>query len=217
MSAIAGETSRDSHGSQGAVVKVEALDPFTHVASIPEGSDPASIKFEGVKMVKVATESKSTMDAHACEVAAAGDPGGSMYCPYTELQSPVAAYQVTYSYLGQPLPSDEYGNGHFTFSVNLRPDELSADVRTKLSEHNMAKADVAGFFELSTYRDTVQEEVIDEAASTFCSGNYVDGLWAHADSSCKDRVSTKTATVPSSYITVKVDAASPVLSASAAE
>ena len=81
----------------------------------------------------------------------------------------------------------------------------------------MAKADVAGFFDVTSYRDTVQEVVIDEAASTFCSGNYIDGLWTHTDSTCEDRVNTKTITVPSSYITMKVDPAAPVSRASAAE
>jgi len=215
--ATAGETAQKSHGSQSIVVKVEALNPFTHLASIPESSDPSSVRFEGVKMVKVSTESKSTMDAHACEEAARVEPGGSMYCPYTQLQSPAPAYEVTYSYRGQPIPSDEYGSSYFTFSVYFRPDELSPDVWMRLSKHRLAKADAAGFFDVTTYRDIVQEVVIDEAASTFCSGNFVDGLWTHTDSRCADRINTKTITVPSSYITVKVDPVSTVFRASAAE
>jgi hypothetical protein len=217
MSATAGETAQQSHGSQSITVKVEALNPFTHLAYIPAGFDPSSIKFEGVKKVKVATERKSTMDPRACEEAANVEPGGSMYCVHAQLQSPAPAYEVTYSYRGQPLGADEYGNGNFTFSVYLRPDELSSDVWTRLSHHRLAKADAAGFFDLTTYRDAVQEVVIDEAASTFCSGNYVDGLWTHTDSRCADRINTKTITVPSGYITVKVDPALPVLRASAAE
>ena len=191
------------------VVKVEALDPFTHVADIPEGSDLSSIRFEGVKMVKVATESKSTTDLRSCEEAANVDPGGSMDCPHTQLQSPSPAYQVTYSYQGRPMGSDEYGSGYFAFSVYFRPDELSPAVWNELCEHKMAKADAAGFFELTTYRVSVRQVVIDEAASTFCDGDFVDGSWTHTDSKCEDRINSKTITAPSTYITVKVDPAAP--------
>lgn len=215
MAAMAGETTPKSHDAQSVVVKVEALDPFTHVADIPEGSDVSSIRFEAVKLVKVATESKSTTDLSACEEAANIEPGGSMYCPSTQLQSPAPAYEVTYSYLGQPMGSDEYGNGHFTFSVYYRPDELSPTVWKKLSGHAMARADAAGFFELTTYRVPVHEVVIDEAASTFCDGNYVDGLWTHTDSRCEDGVHTKTIAALSSYVTVKIDPAAPALASTA--
>jgi len=210
---MAGEMTK-SHGSEPILVKVEALRPFTHVADIPKGSDIASIRFESVKLVWVATESKSTTDLSACEEASDIEPGGSMYCPSTQLQSPAPAYQVTYSYLGQPMGSDEYGNGHFTFSVYYRPDELSPAAWKKLSGHKMAKADAAGFFELTTSRAPVREVVIDEAASTFCDGNYVDGLWTHTDSKCEDKIHSKTIAALSSYVTVKVD---PAASASTAE
>ena len=91
VAAMAGESKLKSNDSQSIVVKVEALDPFTHLADIPEGFDPSSIKFEGVKAVKVATESKSTTDVRFCEDATNRDSGGSMYCPYTQLQSPSPA------------------------------------------------------------------------------------------------------------------------------
>jgi hypothetical protein len=216
LPAMAGEMTK-SHDSQSVVVTVEALHPFTHVADIPEGSDTSSIRFESVKLVKVATESKSTTDWSACEEAANIEPGGSLYCPYTQLQSPEPAYQVTYSYRGQPMGSDEYGNGYFTFNVYFRPDELSPTAWKKLSEHAMAKADAAGFFELTTYRAPVQEVVIDEAASTFCDGNFVDGLWTHANSQCEDKIHDKTITALSSYVTVKVDPAAPASPAESAE
>jgi hypothetical protein len=217
MSALAGETTPKTHDSQSAVVRVEALHPFTHVADIPEGSDLSSIRFEAVKMVPVATESKSTFDLRACEEAANIEPGGSMFCPSTQLQSPSPAYQVTYSYLGQPMGSDEYGNGHFTFSVYFRPDELTPAAWKQLSAHTMSKADAAGFFELTTYRAPVQEVVIDEAASTFCDGNYIDGLWTHADSKCEDKVANKTIAALSSYVTVKIDPAAPAAGVESAE
>jgi len=217
MAAMAREPKLKSHDAQSIVVRVEALDPFTHLADIPEGFDPSSIKFEGVKAVKVATESKSTMDVRFCEDATSRDSGGSMYCPYAQLQSPSPAYQVTYSYQGRPMGSDEYGSGYFTFSVYFRPDELSPAVWRELTDRSLAKADAAGYFGLTTYRASVRQVVLDEAASTFCSGDFVEGLWAHTDSKCEDNISTKLITVPSSYITVKVDPAAPATLAASAE
>lgn len=193
-------------------VKVQELHPFTHFASIPAGSDLSSVKFESVKMVRVATQSKSVIDERGCEEATQRDPGGSIDCSYTEFQAPSPAYEVTYSYLGQPMAGDEYGTSHFTFSVYLRPDELSPAVQQALSENAMDKAAAARFFELNTSRDSVRQVRIDHSASKFCDGNFVDGSWMHTDSKCDDTISYKTITAPSSYITVKVD---PVSSTSA--
>jgi hypothetical protein len=188
---------------------VRELRPFTHIAEIPAGSDISSIRFEGVKIVKVATESKSVSDERYCEQVEMREPGGSERCPYTERQSFTPAYQVTYSYQGQPLTSDEYGSGYFTFSVYLRPDDLSPAVRQTLAEHKLAKSDTAGFFELRTSTSQSQQVVVDEASSKFCDGNFMDGAWMRSDPKCEDRISTKTVAGSSPYITVKVDPAVP--------
>jgi hypothetical protein len=209
VSAMAGGRTLKSNDSQSVVVNVEALHPYTHVADIPAGSDLSTVRFENVKMVRVATETKSTVDVHACEEAANLEPGSSMYCPYNQFQSPAPAYRVTYSYLGQPIGSDEYGSGYFTFSVYLRADEISPTLWKRMSDRRMAKADVAGFFELTTYRVSAPQVVIDQAASTFCEGNFVDGLWTHSDSRCEDKVNSMTVNAPSSYVTVKVDLSAP--------
>jgi hypothetical protein len=193
-------------------VKVQELHPFTHLASIPAGADPSSFKFESVKLVSVATQSKSVIDERGCDEATQRDPGGSIDCSYTAFQALSPAYEVTYSYLGQTMAADEYGSNHFTFSVYLRPEELSPAVQQALSEHKMGKAAAAGFFELNTSRDSVRQVRIDELASKFCNGNFLDGSWMHTDSKCDDQISYKTITAPSSYITVKVD---PVSSTSA--
>jgi len=206
-SVMAGGLTLKSNNSQSIIVKVEDLHPFTHFANIPDDADLSSIKLAGVKRVKVATQRKSTTDAGYCEDQQFRDPGGSMYCPYTQLESPSAAYQVTYSYRGQPLASDEYGNTYFTFSVYFRPDELSPAVRETLAKHRISKADAAEYFSLSTYRAPVRQVAIDEAASTFCDGNFVDGSWTQTDSKCEDKVTYKTITAPSEYITVRVDPA----------
>jgi hypothetical protein len=194
-----------SNSSKFVTVKVEELHPFTHIAWIPQGADLSSIRFQGVRKVEVATARKSTTDMRYCEDQQFRDPGGSMYCPYTRFESPSAAYQVTYSYRGQPLASDEYGNTYFTFKVYFRPDELSLAVRETLARHAIARSDAAAYFDLTTYAAPVRQVVIDEAASTFCDGTLADGTWVHTDPRCEDKVHYTTITAPSTYVTVKVD------------
>jgi hypothetical protein len=187
---------------------VEATNPFTHVANIPAGADLPSIRFQGVKKVRVATRRQVTTDVSYCGGQQFRDPGGSMYCPSTQLLSPKDAYQVTYSYDGPALASDEYGNTHSAFTVYFRPDELSSDVRRALEQHTISKADEAAYFDLSSYRAGVRQVAIDDAASTFCAGTYMDGNWVHTDTNCHDQVDYKTVETPSEYITVKVNPAS---------
>ncbi|MCU1258886.1 MAG: hypothetical protein JWO80_1771 [Bryobacterales bacterium] len=177
--------------SKSATVKVEELDPYTHFADIPDGADLSSIKFRGVRKIKIATQMKSTGDVHYCKDQRFRDPGGSMYCPYTQLESPSAAYQVTYSYEGQPMASDEYGNTHFTFSVYFRPDELSPAVLDKLAKHAMTKADEADYFDVTSYRASARRI---EART-------------HTDSKCEESIRYTTIAAQSGYITVKVDPA----------
>src|ERR1700722_11011746 len=100
MSMLAGGITQQSGDSTSTMVKVENLDPYTHLANIPADSDLSSIRFQGVKKVKVATERKSITDVRDCADQQFRDPGGSMYCPYTQDQSPATAYRVTYSYRG---------------------------------------------------------------------------------------------------------------------
>ena len=93
----------------GVETKIKDLHPFTHLASIPASSDPAKIKFEKVKATRVFTKEKIVVDPGYCKDLPFRDPGGSMFCPYTEDASPAPAYEVMYSFKGQPLASDEYG------------------------------------------------------------------------------------------------------------
>jgi hypothetical protein len=204
-----------SNDSRSTHTTVQEVHPFTHFASIPEGADLSSIKLESVKLVQIATQSKSVIDERGCEQAASRDPGGSILCSYTTFQSPAPAYEVTYSYYAQPMASDEYGSNHFSFSVYLRPDELSPEVQQALSEYKTGKAAAAGYFALNTSRDSVRQVRIDDVASTFCDGNFVDGLWMHTDSKCNDKINYKTITAQSKYITVKVDPATSTASFSA--
>lgn len=206
-SVMAGGLTTKANAPNSVTLKVGKLDPYTHFASIPDNAELSSIKFLGVKKVKVTTRMKSATDVRYCEDQQFRDPGGSMYCPYTQTESPSDAYQVTYSYRGQPMASDEYGNTHFTLSVYFRPDELSPAVRDELAKRTMTKSDEAGYFHVTTYRASVRRIAIDEAASTFCAGNYVDGAWTHTDSKCGDSVRYTAITAPSAYVTVKVDPA----------
>jgi hypothetical protein len=186
-------------------VETTDLQSFTKIAYVPVGADLSSIRFESVKAVKVATKRTLTSDC------AEGyqEPGGSAYCPSSKDESPVPAYQVTYSFSGPPLASDEYGNTRFTFSVYVRPDDLSPAVRQAISAHKISRADTAGFFKLATSRGLVKQVSIDEQNSTLCAATYVDGLWARTNANCEDKVVYKTVAVPSGYITVRVDPASP--------
>ncbi|MCU1275475.1 MAG: hypothetical protein JWO48_2906 [Bryobacterales bacterium] len=196
-----------SNNSKSIVVKVEEPHLFTHFANIPDGADLSSIKFEGVKKFKVATQRKSTTDVRYSQDQQFRDPGRSMHCPYTQPEVRSTAYQVTYSYRGQPMASDEYGNTYFTFSVYFRPDELSPAVRETLAEHTITKGDAAAYFDLSTYRAPVRQVVIDEAASTFCDGKFIDGSWTQTNSKCENKVKYTTITTPSEYVTVRIDPA----------
>jgi hypothetical protein len=193
---------------RGPETHVEDLHPFTHLAFISADSDLESIRFEKVKATKVFTERKSTMDPGYCYDLQFRDPGGSMYCPYVQEESPALAYEVTYSFTGQPLASDEYGNRNFTFQVYFRPEELPQALQTAISRGKVKRAELATYFNVATSRLPVRSAVIDEANSSFCDGNYMDGNWIQKDPKCQDKVSVKTVTIPSDYITVRVEPAS---------
>ena len=53
-----------------ALVVVKDLEPFTHAALIPVGSDLSSIRFQGVKAVTIPSRSRSITDTRYCEAAA---------------------------------------------------------------------------------------------------------------------------------------------------
>src|ERR1700739_379074 len=118
------------HGSE---IQLEDLHPFTHSVSIPATSDPATIKFEKVKVTKIFTKRKSTMNVGYCEELKFREPGGSMYCSHSQSESPASAYEVTYSYSGEPMAPDEYGRRYFTFQVYFRPEELPPALRSAIS------------------------------------------------------------------------------------
>ena len=132
-----------------------------------------------------------------------------MYCPLIQDESPAPAYAVTYSFKSEPLASDEYGNRNFTFQVYFRPDEFPPALRRALSTGKVKRGELATYFNVTASRLPVQGAVIDEANSSFCSGNYIDANWIQDDPHCQDKVSFKNVTTPSDNITVQVEPVSP--------
>jgi hypothetical protein len=188
------------------VVTVRDLDRFTHEALIPAGSDLSSIRLDRVKLVRIPTRIRSTMMTSYCdEEQTFRDPGGSLYCPNTKLEALAQAYEVTYSYTGQPLTSDEYGGRYFTFSVYFRPEELNEAARGRIFRGKIRRGDVEGLFDVRTSRATAPRAVIDQERAKFCAGNYIDVSWVQADPGCKDDVKSRTVIAAADYVTVRVD------------
>ena len=139
-----------------------------------------------------------------------------MDCQRITEESPVPAYQVTYSYRGRPMVSDEYGNTYFTFSVYFRQDELSQRLREILALGKIRRAALEEFFEVTMSRAPTQQIVIDSANSTLCDGNYLDGNWTNTNPTCEDKIVYQRVASASPYITVRVDPASSRIEAAAA-
>ena len=51
----------------------------------------------------------------------------------------------------------------------------------------------------------MEQPVLDEANSTLCDGDYVDGNWMHTNPRCEDTITYKEAASASPYITVNVN------------
>ena len=189
-----------------ASIKIVDLAPFTHVSYIPVGADLSSIRFKGIHAVRVATKERSVTNLHYCDERLTTEPGGSIYCPRITLDSAVPAYRVTYTFTAPPMASDEYGNTSFTFSVYFRPDDISPSLRQALSSGKVSRADASEYFRISASRDSARQVMIDEANSTFCQGEYIDGNWSPTDTKCQDHIVYKRVASASPYVTVKVDA-----------
>ena len=180
--------------------QLDQTNPFTNVASIPATVDPSTIRFEKLRMVELASKTKTTTDAPDCKERQFRDPDGSN-CQTTAVVERVKALAATYSFDGPAVSSGEAGPGRETFSVFFRPEEVGVDGPPQ----NLKRDQAASFFQMSTYRGTVEEKVIDKEHSHFCEGSYVDGSWVHRDPKCQDQVQYTSQTVPSPYLTVQVD------------
>ena len=207
-------STNDGHGTIAAPVAVapvkqagqlEQINPFTHVASIPATVDPSTIRFEKLRMVELASKTKTTSDAQDCKERQFRDPDGSN-CQTTTVVERVKALAAMYSFDGPALSTGEATPGRDTFSVYFRPEEVGVHGPVQ----KLKRDEAASFFQMSTYRAMVEEKVIDKEHSHFCEGNYVDGSWVRKDPKCQDQVQYINQTVPSPYLTVQVDLRDPV-------
>jgi len=214
-SAVGARAATRTATGDGNVVEITDLQPFTHVVYIPTGSALPSIRIEGIKLVKIATKRRIVTNERYCNQPWT-EPGGSMDCQRITEESPVPAYQVTYSYRGRPMVSDEYGNTYFTFSVYFRQDELSQRLREILALGKIRRAALEEFFEVTMSRAPTQQIVIDSANSTLCDGNYLDGNWTRTNPKCEDKIVYQRVASASPYITVRVVPASSRIEAAAA-
>ena len=206
-------SSSEGHGTIAAPVaavrqsgQVDQLNPFSHIASIPAIVDPATIRFEKLRTVELASKTKTTA-TQDCKDRQFRDPDGTN-CQKVTVEERVKALEATYSYSGAVLSAGESVPGRDTFSVYFRPEEVGVDGPAEKLKRDQA----ASFFQVTTYRGTVEQKVIDKQNSHFCEGNYVDGNWMRKDSKCEDQVQYINQTVPSSYLTVQVDLRHPAAS-----
>jgi hypothetical protein len=198
--AIRMNPSTSTNDGRGTIAAPVSPNPFTHVASIPAIVDPSTIRFEKLRMVDVASKMKTTTDTQNCKDRQFREPDGTN-CQATIVEERVKAVEATYSFNGPVLSAGESIPGRDTFSVYFRPEEVGADGPVEKLKRDQA----ASFFQVSTYRATVEQKTIDKQNSHFCEGNYVDGNWVRKDPKCQDQVQYANQTVPSPYLTVQVD------------
>jgi hypothetical protein len=206
-------STKDGQGTIGAPVKqsnaeTAELNPFSHVASIPANVDPASIRFEKLKTVDVASKTKVTTDPQHCKELQFRDPGTG--CQTTTVEERVKAIEAKYSFNGLAMGSGESVPGRETFSVYFRPEEVVVDGPVE----KLKLDDAAAIFQISTYRPMIEQKVVDKEHTKYCDGNYMDGAWVRTDSKCQDQVQFITKTVPSPNLTVQVDVRRPATVAS---
>jgi len=181
--------------------QIDQLNPFTHVVSLPATVDPSTIRFEKLKMVELASKTKTTTaDAANCKDRQFRDPDGTT-CQTVTVEERVKALEATYSFSGPVLSAGETIPGRETFSVYFRPEEVGVDGPVAKLKRDQA----AALFHVSTYRAMVEQKVIDKEHSRFCEGSYADGAWVVKDPKCQDQRQYISQTVPSPNLTVQVD------------
>ncbi len=188
---------------QGTIAKrtsqTNEINPFTNVANIPSTVDPASIRFEKLRNVELASKTKITSDPNNCKDRQFRE--SDVNCQTVQVIEKVKAIEARYSYSGPVVSSGEASPGRDTFSVYFRPEELAA--AGQIDKLNREQAE--SLLDVSTSRPMVDERVIDKTHSRFCDGNYVDGNWVRKDANCKDDVAYLTQTVASPNLQVQVD------------
>lgn len=203
-------TSTDGAGTiaKPTAAQMNEVSAFTNIATIPVTADPSTIRFEKLKMVELASKTKTTSDPQACKDMQFRDPGTN--CQATVVVEKVKALEASYSFNGREIQNGETIPGRDTFSVYFRPEEVSIDGPVDKMKRDAA----ASLFQVSTYRPVVEQKVIDKQHTHYCEGNYVDGNWVRTDPKCVDQVQFVSQNVPSPYLTVQVDVRRPVAMAS---
>jgi hypothetical protein len=160
----------------------------------------------GLTLVSLASAAENLKTENVAYISADVDPSSIRFESIKPISiSTTPAYRITYSFKGRPMASDEYADTHFTFSVYVRPDDLSAAVRRAVDERHLSRNEAASLFRVTSAPGMVQRVAIDEANSTFCEGSYVDGSWMPRDRSCEDKPAYRTVTSASGYVAVKID------------
>lgn len=195
----------------GAAVTVQIVTttPFTNTTFLPAGAAPRSIRFESLKTVHLPSRIRYTTDPAWCD-RPSQDPGGSAFCPQIRMESPVAAVELTYSYTGSSLGSDEHGGGRLTFQVYLHPSDIPAALREDLAAgHKPDRARLASYFEVAVRRDPAPRYILDPSRSYLCPGTYIDGNWQPDDPDCDIVIRSKKVEGLSDFLTVKVTPVAP--------
>lgn len=205
-------STKESQGAIGArpaqaTAVTAEMSPFTHVASIPATVDPATIRFEKLKPVELASKTKTTTDEQTCKEKQFRDPDGSNCQTVTVLEK-VKALEASYSYVGPELTAGETIPGRQTFSVYFRPEEF-VGVDGQIGK--LKRDQAATLFQVNTFRAMVEQKVVDKENSRYCEGHYVDGSWVQKDPNCHDQVQLVSQTVPSANLTVQIDLRHPVM------
>jgi hypothetical protein len=201
--AVAQTTTASAPTGDAVVEQISDLQPFTHIAYIPANADLSTIRIDTVKMVKVATKLRSVSNTRDCD----DRPGNPADCIRTRYESRVPAWRVTYWYKAPSTATEESGDAYYTFSVYLRMDEIRPGLLQALLAAKARRSAAAELFEVSTSWASIQQEVIDEANSSFCDGYYLDSGWVHTNPGCEDGVAYRPVADLSTYISVKVDLA----------
>jgi hypothetical protein len=205
--ALRQNSSTSTNDVQGAIAKrnvqTSEINPFTNVATIPAIVDPKTVRFEKLKMVELASKTKTTTDDQACKDRQFRD--GDVTCQTVTVLERVKAVEARYSYNGPVLSAGETIPGRDQFSVYFRPEELALAGPVDKLKREQAES----LFEMHTSRPMVEEKVIDKAHSKFCEGNYIDGNWTKKDAKCEDQVVYINQTVPSPNLLVQVDVRRP--------
>ncbi len=202
-------TSLSAKTGSAVAVQIVNTTPFTDTTVIPADADTRSIRFESLKTVHLPSRIRYTTDPAWCD-RGSQEPGGSAFCPQAQLESSVSAVELTYSYSGSSLGSDEHAGGRLTFEVYLRPSDIPATLREEISAgHKPDRAQLAAYFEVSVRRDPAPRYILDPSRSYVCPGTYIDGNWQPDDPDCDIIIRSKKVQGLSDFLTVRVTPLSP--------